>query len=275
VGAESAYRQALLLRPRDTEIRMGLAKALLSQERFAEGLALVGEILHREPLNRELWSLRVNALLSNGDLEGAMRSIEQARRLDRASPELLATLGDLWLNADRPADALAAYREAFQVESPSLPRMLRAVEGFLMLEDVDRAARMIEQAEAGLSSDDPPERKIDLLRLRARHALLAGKTEQAMSICAEVLRMDPLDGRTLLTLAELQSDGGDIPEAVLNCERAARLDGFEADALLLQARIEVNRGQYARAIPLLESAQAFESRDYVGRYLEQVRRLAQ
>ena len=86
VGAEEAYRQALLLRPRETEIRIGLAKALLTQERYQEGLGLVEEILLREPLNKELWDLRVNALLSSGEIEKAILTVEQAARLDRATP---------------------------------------------------------------------------------------------------------------------------------------------------------------------------------------------
>ena len=275
VGAETAYRQALLLRPRDGEIRMGLAKALLSQERYREGLALIDEILERDPLNQELWSLRVNAMLTDGDLERATRATEQARRLGRATPSMLASLGDLWLNQDRPIDALDAYSEAFAGEKPSLDRLLRATEGFLMVDDAEGAQTMIARAESELEINDDPEARISLLRLKADWAVREGQTDNAIALLRQVLERNPLDGRALLTLTDLQAHEGHMEKALLTAERAARVEGYEAEALLRQARIEVGRGHYARAVPLLESAQAFDPRDAVSRYLEQVRRLSE
>lgn len=274
-GAETAYRQALLLRPRDPEIRTGLAKTLLRQERYREGLAVVRELLDRDPLNRELWSLRINALLSDAEHEHAIRAIEQARRLDRASPEMLATLGDLWLNADRPADALAAYREAFADEAPSAERMLRAIEGFLMVDDPEGAEAMFRRADEAVDPDAHPEAHLRLTRLRARHAMRRERLDQAARLLRDVLERDPLDGRALLTLADLEARRDQPEKALLAAERAGRVEGFEAEALLRRARIEVSRGRYDAAIPLLESAQTFQPRDAVARYLEQVRRLAE
>ena len=60
----------------------------------------------------------------------------------------------------------------------------------------------------------------------------------------------------------------------MTCERAARVKGFEADALVRHAQIEVRRERYGRAAELLENAQVFQNQPHVGRYLEQVRRLA-
>jgi tetratricopeptide (TPR) repeat protein len=275
VGAETAYRQALLLRPRDSEVRMGLAKTLLRQERYREGLALIDEILDRDPLNRELWSLRVNALLSDQKNEEAIRAIEQARRLDRATPEMLATLGDLWINADRPEDALNAYQEAFADESPSLDRMLRALEGFLIVDDLQAAETMADRAVRELERRPDTEARIRLLGLQADLALRRGQSQQAMTLLTRLLNRDPLNGRALLTLSDLQAREDDIETALLTAERAARVEGFEARGLVRQAQLEVGRGHYARAVPLLEAAQAFDPRDSVTRYLEQVRRLAE
>lgn len=273
-GAETAYRQALLLRPRDKEIRAGLAKALLRQERTREALSFIQEILDHDPLNREMWSLRVSALVADADHERAIRAIEQARRLDRATPEMLATLGDLWLNDERPADALDAYQEAFAGEAPSIDRMLRAIEGFLMVEDSDGAAAMIDRAREALRDDASPSDRLRLDRLRARAAIQNDQFDKAATLLRGVLERDPLDGRALLDLADLHVRRGETEHALLAAERAARVEGFESEALLRQARIHVSRRDYDAAVPLLESAQAFDPRDSVARYLEQIRRLA-
>jgi len=275
VSAETAYRQAILLRPRRTEIRMGLAKALLRQERFREGLALIEEILKQEPLNRELWSLRVNALLSDEKYERAIVAIELARRLNRATPEMLATLGDLWLNQDQPEDALRAYSDAFFQESPSLTRMLRALEGFLLVDNPEGAEEMVKKISSALDAAEHPEEGLRFLRLQAQLAMRKGDPDTAVNFLNRLLTADPLDGRALLSLADLQHQEGRSAQALLTAERAARVEGFEAEALIRQARIEVSLGRYSRAVPLLESAQAFEPRDTVARYLEQVRRLAE
>lgn len=276
VSAESAYRQSLLLRPKHADAMLGLAKALMQQERYAEGLALVGEILERDPTNRELWSLRANAYLSMGKHAKANRTIEKARRLGCADTDMLATLGDLLLNQDQPEDALQAYEAAFADDTPSVSRRLRAIEGFLMVGDAKRAASMIARAEGAFDADadDFDEaQQTKLLRLKVKLAQQEARFADAMALCNGILKLNPLDGRTMLVLAELQQDAGQLEDAAMTCERAARVTGYEADALVRHAQIEIARERYGRAASLLEAAQTFEDRPHVGRYLEQVRRM--
>lgn len=277
VGAETAYRNALLQAPDDREAEIGLAKALLRQTRMAEGGAVLDALLTRDPLARDLWTLRAQAYLEQSEHVAAVRTIEQARRIAGVSSDLLATLGDLHLDAGRPEDALTAYREAFAGETPRVARILRAARGFLMVDDVKGAATMADRAGAVLERATEPDRDNHLawLRVRAETAMRQDRLDDARALCREVLAVDPLDGGTLLTLAELQVRAGRLHEAMLSCERAARVPGFERDALLRHARIEVGREHYDRAVPLLEAAQAFEPTDRVARYLAQVRRLAE
>ena len=56
-------------------------------------------------------------------------------------------------------------------------------------------------------------------------------------------------------------------------ERAASTEGSEAEALVRQAQIEVERERYGRAVELLEASLVFDDAPHVTRYLEQVRRL--
>ncbi len=278
VSAETAYRQCLLLRPDDADARNGLAKALLQQERYREGLALVKEILATEPARAELWSLRANAHLATGNEDAAIQAIATARRLEAADADMLATLGDLFLNRDQPADALEAYQAAFQGADPSVRRLLRAIEGFLLVGDADGARAMIARAEKQLrkpSAPQDPHWETSLLRLKAELARQNRHPEKAIELCRQVLRLDPLDGQTLLLLAELYQAAGRLEEAVMVCERAARVEGFEADALVRQAQIEVERERYAVAASLLESSLTFEDQPHVARYLGQIRRMAE
>jgi len=117
--------------------------------------------------------------------------------------------------------------------------------------------------------------EVKLLRLRGELPEQQGDSERAMSLYEEILRLDPLDARTMLLLARGQWQKGQLETAAMTCERAARIQGAEAGALVLHAQIEVERKRYARAVELLEAAQTFDQRSYVQRYLEQVRHMAE
>lgn len=276
VSAEVAYKQSLLLRPQDADAMLGLAKSLMQQQRYQQGLALISEILQQNPTQKELWALRANAYLALGDNQKAILTIETARRLQGAEPEMLATLGDLYLNQAQAEDALAVYQEAFQIQSPSPRRMLRALEGFLMIRDPQAATRMLGQVEDAVAKVNvalDPRNQIKLLRLKGELANLEGDQDKAMSLYQELLVLDPLNAETLLLLARSQWRQGQFEDAAMTCERAARIQNHETSALILHAQIEVERQRYARAVELLEAAQTFQHQVHVQRYLEQVRRM--
>jgi tetratricopeptide (TPR) repeat protein len=271
VSAETAYRQCLMLRPGDADALLGLARALLPQDRPRETLALAHELLRRDPMRREWWGLQANALMALDRPEEAARALESARRLDLADAEMLATLGDLHVNAGRAEDALAVYEAAFAGESPSANRMLRAIEGLLMTGHPGMAVRLRDRLAA---IETTPEQRRTLLRLSGDLALNADDAEGALGYFAALLEDDPLDGRTLLRMAALHREVDRLEDALLFAERAARRPGVQVEALILQARIEVQRERYRSAVGLLEAAQALEPRDQVERYLHQIRRLA-
>ena len=63
--------------------------------------------------------------------------------------------------------------------------------------------------------------------------------------------------------------------AAIVLERASRVRGFETRGLVTLARMEVELDRYEKAAEHLEAAQDLESSVRVGRYLEQVRRMAE
>ncbi len=278
ISAESACRQALLLHPQCLNAKLVLLKSLLQQDRHPEVLSLCGEILRDDPLRGEIWSLRVQTLMTLGRHDEAARAIEQSRRLACADGEMLALLGDLHLQRNQPEDALRMYGISFMEQAPEMKRVLHALEGFLLVGDSQGAERMIEISrtlrDAGQDAPDPDE-ACRLLRLQAEAARQQGNVEQAITYGKSGLMIHPLDGELLLLLARLLQDSGQMEDAVMMCERAARIRGHEAEALVQQAQIEVARQRYASAVQLLEAAQIFHEQPHVRRYLEQVRRVAQ
>ena len=136
---------------------------------------------------------------------------------------------------------------------------------------IKRIETMLHNESDSLDTTD----QVKFLRLQGEFAQQRGETTQAISLCEQVLHLDPLAGKTMLLLAALQQEQGLLEDAVMTCERAARVKGHEADALVQQAQIEVVRERYAGAVALLEAAQAFRDQPHVARYLDQVRRMAE
>ncbi len=67
---------------------------------------------------------------------------------------------------------------------------------------------------------------------------------------------------------------GDPERALVYFERAANIEGFEAQASIRQAQVLVGQAKYDAALPLLRHAQELKPQEQVARYLAQVERLA-
>ena len=97
---------------------------------------------------------------------------------------------------------------------------------------------------------------------------------QGLALIGEILQQSPTHKElwSLKANAYLAMDKNE--QAAMTCERAARIQGYESEALVLHAQIEVDRARYTRAVELLEASQTFRAQAHVQRYLEQVRRMA-
>jgi tetratricopeptide (TPR) repeat protein len=273
VSAESAYRQALLLDADNLDAMVGLAKALLLQERYAEGSAMAQECLLRDAVRAEAWSLASEAARAAGQDRAAVTRLETARRLKVATPAMLATLGDLHAMQARPREAVAVYREAFAVADPSSTRMLRAAQALLALEQAAEAGEYLKRLEAVI----PPLARHDqvlLYRLQAMAYQQVGEPAAAIAALKQALVIDPLAAEILIRLGDLLRAAGESRAAETHYLRAAQDADWRGRALLRQAVMAAEAGRYRVAVTLLEEARQADTALSVGRYLTAVRSLA-
>ncbi|MDO9540821.1 MAG: tetratricopeptide repeat protein [Kiritimatiellia bacterium] len=274
VPAETAYRQAILGEPEDVNAYLGLTKSLLMQERFREALKLLEQLLEDDPFNSQFWSLKADAHLAVGEPDEAVIALESARRLKVTKFSDLANLGDLYLNRGQAEDALSAYDQAFSLENPSIDRLLRAIEGFIMTRNPHQADKLLSRV-SDLQKTAPltGKQKNKLLMCQARLAQIKGENEIAFRIYEELLKEDPLNGEVLIAIGNLYREKGKLEEALIVYERVARISGKEVEALICQAQVEVERQRYEKAVELLQAAQSISPQPNVARYLEQIGRL--
>ena len=195
--------------------------------------------------------------------------------MGRASAEMLNTLGDIYVNESLLDLAGRSYLEALDQEAGGhAERGLRSAEILASRGAPEQAKRILSRVRErfGEGLDETQERRI--LKLEARIAAAEGSGDDSVKVLEEILALDPLDGETLLLLAQHHSRNGDIEKAIFHYERAESLEAFEADARVRHAQLLVRQSRFREAIPLLKRALELKPREELVTYLEQVERAA-
>ncbi len=284
VSAESAYRKAILLAPETLDWQMGLARCFFRQERFAEAVALCERLIAEHPERPNLWMLQANAYIGAGKPLKAAENYEFVDRLGASTPESLTTLGDIYVNEGLFGSAVDSYVRAIDMRReklaadtekvPGVDRMMRAVRvlaGRGAHEEAQRLVRKIEEAFGDYLTDA---NRRTLLKLRARIAVAQGDDEEAVKILKETVDRYPLDAEAQILLGQYYERQNESERAMIHYERAARVEGHEAEAKLRHGQLLVKESEYKKALPLLRRSHELKPREDLKEYIEQVERLA-
>jgi|GEM_PF-3414698 len=266
-AAEAAYRQALVWDPDDPELNGGLLQALIDQGRSAEVVTLARTQVRRQPGDTRWWRLLANACLDRESPGEALVTLECARLAGVADKDMLAVLGDLNLDRGFYADAASAYLAAAAADLPP-ERLLRVADALLAAGRNDEALRLLERLRAQAAALPAPA-QAGLARLGARHALQTGNRELAVTQLRQALALDPLDGESLLLLADLTAR--ESPETARDLlGRATAVPAARLRALTSLAHLEVSERHYAEALSCLQQAIALNPDPRLERYRDQV-----
>jgi tetratricopeptide (TPR) repeat protein len=275
VAAESAYRSAVLLEPKVVDWKLGLTLSVLKQQRYGEAVTLCEELLERFPERTDYWLLQANAYIGLGKPLKAAENFEIVRRLGRATPDSLQTLGDIYVNQDLWDLAADAYGAAVKLNPDQEPdRPLRNVEVLAQRGAASQARALLADVKHVYQGRLDDEQSKSLLKLEARMAVADGAGGEAARVLEEIVALDPLDGEALILLGQHYARIEDPDRAVFYYERAESLEEFEAEAMTRHAQLLVGQNRYGEALPLLKRAQQLDPRDDVARYIEQVERVA-
>jgi tetratricopeptide (TPR) repeat protein len=200
LGALHEYAQAVRLLPSDGRMRATYAQRLVDAGRVGDAASFLRGAGERFQATSEERFLLAQIDFLSGRAEPARRGVEALLAADSTHAEAWELRGRLDLQADRPADAVAA---------------------------LDRAARL-----------QPPSTDLDLVRAESLRRL--DRDADAEALLRRRLESDPerLDARR--QLASLLREGGRRDEAVeiLGAARAANPDDPDAIEATLEAMIE-------------------------------------
>jgi len=274
-SAESAYRNAVLLQPDVLDWKLGLTQSVLKQRKYGEAVTLCEELIARFPNRAEFWLIQANAYVGLNQPMKAAENYEVVQRMGKATPQSLYTLGDIYANEGLIDLAAKTYRSAIDLDPQQPPaRPMRCVEIVAQRGGAAQAKGLADHVRTVMAAslDDADRKK--LLKIEARIAVAEGGGADAVRALEEIVSLDPLDGEAILLLARHYTRVNDPDRAIFYYERAEGIGVFEADARLRHAQVLVSQSRFQDAVPLLKRAQELKPREDVGRYLEQVERLA-
>lgn len=275
LSAESAFRMALLLDPATMDWKMGLARSLFKQERYAEAVALCSRLIADQPDRADFWLLQANAYIGLNQPLKAAENYELVDRLGKSTVDSLNMLGDIYINEELYEMAVNSYIRAMEKNPQhNAGRAIRAAKVMMARGALKETGQLIERIEALHGGQLGTDNQKDLLKLRARLAVAEGSGDEEARVLEEIVGLDPLDGEALILLGQHSSRAGETEKAVFYYERAASIEKYEADARVRHAQLLVGKGKYDEALPLLRRAQMLKPRDDVQKYLEQVERVA-
>jgi Flp pilus assembly protein TadD len=275
LSAEAAYRKALLFSPDKTDWKLGLGQCQLQQYKYGECVTLFGELIQNNPDNKDYWLHQANAFIGLAESKKAAVNYEIVRRMGKADAVVLNQLGDIYINDGIYGAAYEAYRDAvvFSIKDKTAPPM-RSVEIMISVGEYEYATALLESIrEVGQGEFDEKD-QLKVLQIEARLLLAKGEEVSAIAALEKIVEKNPLDGESILILADYYGRNEKIEEAELFYQRAEQIDEFEIRAKISHAQFHVQRNNFNKAVPLLKEAQSKRPRDNVQRYLDQVERLA-
>jgi tetratricopeptide (TPR) repeat protein len=257
---------------------------LVAQEKLAEANRLVDEVLSRTPEAADMWELQAGIYARMDKPKLAAVNYEIVRKLGKATPATLFSLGDIYMAQESRDLALPVYLDAIrQSGATDVPRGLRAAKIMVSRGAKDEAKELFTKLREAAGGKLKSEDELDLLKLESKVALAEGDNETAASILTKVVERNPLDGEALIMIgdhflkgADAQDEQGKVDflaRAEHRFDLASKIDGFEADAFVKLAQVRVKQEKFDDAIALLNQAQKLQPRDSVARYLEAIERL--
>lgn len=273
IAAETAYRMAVLLDPETPDWQMGLARAFYKQQRYLELASFCESMLQADPSRTDLWMLQANAFIGLGRPMDAAKNFEMLDGLGKSTAASLNGLGDIYINEGLFDLGVQAYLRALPMGGPGAEeRPLAAARNLVVNGGLEETQTLLDGMEQHFGEAMAQDTQKEILILRSRLALARGGGEEEAKVLEQVVALDPLDGEALILLGHYYRRAGEAEVAMNYFDRAEKITGFEAKALVGKAQLLVGQGKYREALPLLRRAQQVDPQDYVQDFLDQVER---
>ncbi len=286
VAAENAYRQAYLLDASSRDWKLGLAQALMAQEKYAEAASLIDTLIAENANDKQLWLQQTNAYLAMDRKDEAAVNLEILRLKGLADESNLNLLGNLYMDRNEPQLALYAYLAA--IDKSNSFDTARALKSARILNDYgfpEKAAEFLVKIRAKLGDKPSASDQTALLLTEVRVAQTRNDSATVGGLLAQLLELDPVNGEVLLEMArhlsqqaideeDSEKRGALVQEARTNYQLALKSEPVAYQANLGLGQMLVRERRYTEAMPNLEAALELKKSESLEQYVSRVRRAA-
>ncbi len=245
--ARDTYAQILKLDPTALPARRELESLLLQAGDYEHARNTIKEGLAASPRNYQLYQDYVMVDLKAGGVDAAVATAKQLQDQDHDFQPARALIGDVYMAANRPADAVKAYQDAMTA-APSQMLVGRLTGALLRSGQGDAATKVLSDWIAKHPDDMVSIQQLADLNIASQHF------DEAVKNLQLVLATKPHDPVALNNLAWVYQQQGDKrAEATAHEAYILSPGGQTADTL---GWILVSSGNAAKGVTLLRQAAA-------------------
>lgn len=286
VAAENAYRQAYLIDPNARDWKLGLAQALLMQDKYEDAASMFGNLIKENTQDRQLWMRQTSAYLAMEKFEEAIINLEMMRMLKLADEKSLVLLGNIYMDQSQPRLALDAFSEAMS-RAPKLD-VTQALKSAKILNDnghPKEASEMVQKIRAAAGENLAPADRLNLDLTEVKIARNNNQLDVVGAILTRLLQENPTNPEILLELAkhydqcaknetDQEKIRKHIGEAKTNYMLAMQHEATAYPANLGYGQLLIRDNRALEALPFIEKALSLKKSDSLEQYTSRVRRAA-
>ncbi len=287
LAAENAYRQAYLIDPEARDWKLGMAQALLQQDKNAEAASMFGILIKENQQDKQLWMRQTAAYLAMDRKDEAILNLETLRLMKLVDESNLTLLGNLYMDQGQAKLALTAYSEAIAL-SKTL-NLTQALKSAKILNDygfTNDATALINKIRNSGNTLTLEERiQLELTDVKIARSL--NQTERVGQLLQGLLSDSPTNAEVLLEMAkhcdllsrdeqDEQKKGKLSNDAKTHYMLAIGI-GSESTAYpanLSYGQMLVRESRTLDALPYLEKALSLKKSESLEQYVSRVRRAA-
>ncbi|TCO74335.1 XrtA/PEP-CTERM system TPR-repeat protein PrsT [Chromatocurvus halotolerans] len=249
-SAERMAREVLKENSMNIAAMRILAMALASQGQYAESAQVYQEVAALLPDSAQDRAGLGAAQLMSGEAEVGTQGLKQAVAMDPGNMSLRERLIELYLAQGDGRSARDAVAEYLTVAKDQDRSRAFAAGVALQLGDEAKAKKLFEAVTANDSGNIAANSGLAILALRA------GRFDEGRAYFNAALKAHPGDARTLMNLAVLEEQAGDMAAMVAALEQAVTADGSALEPRLALARYRLGQERPQEATRLLEAVRA-------------------
>ena len=270
IPAEVAYMQALSSDPENPDWKEGLLRIYIQGKQYGRSEWLLKELIRERPQEARFWLAYANVLLAENRKLEATAMLEASLGAGVAGTNELNLLADLYADQNLLREAVGVYRR-IMVASPELGerKLINLAEMLIANGSLAEASEVL----ASLKSRVTTEGRVKYLQARADLMGAQKKGPEARQELEELLKLEPLNGKALLSLGQSYATEGDFSRATFAFEAASQVPDSTYRACLELAVIELKNRHYEMTVQYLEKALAIEKTTAVQDFLARVKPL--